>query len=244
MKKLVICLFFCMVWIFSIASDFENGVAAAKSKNWHEAEISFRNCIDKNPNDANALYNLGTTLAAVNQYPEAIWALEKSIKLDPNLIGAKENLKFCYTKLNILDYNAAELSLFEEKVFSFGVQNWTFCALISAFVLAVLIWFRLTSVNQSVRKISLIFGILVACFMALSLKNAMQASSYQNSNTHAIVLHDVTSVFNDAEGNMKIDMSLKMGSKFRIDEISNNRIGILMQNQMVVWIDKSDLKLF
>jgi hypothetical protein len=102
----------------------------------------------------------------------------------------------------------------------------------------------MTSAKASVRKISLIFGILVVCFMILSLKNANQASAYQNSNTHAIVLHDVASVFNDAQGNMKIDMSLKMGSRYTIDGFSNNRIGILMQNQMVVWIEKSDLKLF
>jgi len=244
MKSLILTWFFCVVWLVSFSSDFENGVNAAKTKNWHEAEISFRKCIDKNPDDANALYNLGTTLAAVNHYPEAIWALEKAIKLNPELIGAKENLQFCYNKLNIMDYNASELSLFEQKVYSFGVQNWTFCALISAFIIAILIWFRMTSAKASVRKISLIFGILVVCFMILSLKNAIQASAYQNSNTHAIVLHDVASVFNDAQGNMKIDMSLKMGSRYKIDGFSNNRIGILMQNQMVVWIDKSDLKLF
>ncbi len=244
MKSLILTWFFCAVWLFSFSSEFDNGVKAARSKNWHEAEISFRKCIDKNPNDANALYNLGTTLAAVNHYPEAIWALEKSLKLDPELIGAKENLQFCYNKLNILDYNASDLTLFEQKVFSFGVQNWTFCAVISAFVIAILIWFRMTSANSSVRKISLIFGILITLFFLLSLKNAIQASDYQNSNTHAIVLHDVSSVFNDAQGNMKIDMSLKMGSRYKIDGFSNNRIGILMQNQMVVWIDKNDLKLF
>jgi tetratricopeptide (TPR) repeat protein len=244
MKSLILSLFFCVLSLSVFSADFEEGVKAARSKNWHEAEISFRKCLDKNPNDANALYNLGTTLAAVNHYPEAIWALEKSMKLDPKLIGARENLQFCYNKLNISDYNASDLSLFEQKVFSFGADNWTFCALISAFILAILIWFRMTSSNSSTRKISLIFGILVLCFMLLSLKNAIQASNYQNSDTHAIVLHDITSVFNDAQGNMKIDMSIKMGSRYKIDGISNNRIGIILQNQMIVWIDKSDLKLF
>ena len=244
MKRLILTWFFCAVWLFSFSSEFENGVKAASSKNWHEAEISFRKCVAQNPNDANAFYNLGTTLAAVNHYPEAIWALEKAIKLNPELVGAEENLQFCCNKLNILDYNDSDLSPFEKKVFSVGAQNWTFFTLISAFVIAILIWFRMTSANSSMRKISLIFGVLLAFFLLFSLKNAIQTSDYQNVNTHAIVLHDISAVFNDPQGNMKIDMSLKMGSRYKIDGISNSRIGIIMQNQMVVWIDKSDLKLF
>ena len=244
MKKLILAWFFCVVWLFSFSSEFENGVKAASIKNWHEAEISFRKCVAQNPNDANAWYNLGTSLAAVKQYPEAIWALEKAIKLDPTLSGAEENLQFCYNKLNILNYNTSDLSPFEQKVYTVGAHNWTFFALISAFVIAILVWFLMTSVNSSIRKISLIFGILVAIFLLFSLKNAIQVSNYQNFNTHAIVMHDISAVFNDPQGNMKIDMSLKMGNRYKIDGISNNRVGIIMQNQMVVWIDKSDLKLF
>jgi tetratricopeptide (TPR) repeat protein len=244
MKKLILACFFCAVWLFSFSSEFENGVKAAKSKNWHEAEISFRKCVIQNPNDANAFYNLGTILAAVKQYPEAIWALEKAIKLNPELVGADENLQFCYRKLNILDYNVSDLSPFEQKVATVGAQKWTFFALISAFLIAILVWFLITSAKSSMRKTSLIFGVLTAIFLLFSLKNALEVSAYQNSNTHVIVLHDISSVFNDAQGNMKIDMSLKMGGRYKIDGISNNRIGILMQNQMVVWIEKSDLKLF
>lgn len=244
MKNLFLSTFFFCFWLIGFSTDFEIGVNAAKSKKWQEAEISFRKCVQKSPMDANALYNLGTSLAALKQYPEAIWALEKSMKINPEFSGAKENLQFCYAKLGVNDYLASELSPFEQRVFSFGVDNWTYCALISAFFIAIIIWLTITSKNSMVRKITLIFGFLLGCFLIFSLKNAIQSNAYQNKITHAILQSDISAVFNDALGNMKVDLNLKMGSKYRIGEFSRERVGLILQNQSVVWIEKSAAKLF
>lgn len=238
----LLCLisFFCST---AKASDFESGVKAAKAKNWRQAEQFFRNSIEQHPRMASAWYNLGTSLAAQQKESEAVWALEKSLKLDPKLKAARSNLQFCYTRLNIPDSWEPALPYFQDKAYQFGIDNWTSLSIALGFISAALIFLFIIASRKSTRKISLIFAVFAFLVMIFTLKNSLSAYHFRYSETHAVLIRDESSVYHDPVGNMKFDLNLKGGTRYEIEEITNGRIGLLMKNQMVIWIDQRAVRI-
>jgi len=238
----IIFFLFSFVNFAAQASDFENGVQFSKEKNWAEAEKSFRSCIEKNPLNANAFYNLGTTLAAQQQEAEGIWALEKAIKLNPRFKEAKTNLQYCYAKLGIQETWEPALPYFQDKAYQLGIDFWTYTSIALVLVLAVFIFVSLVSAKSNTKKVTVIFSILILAVLFFTLKSALNSHHFKYNETHVVLMQDENSVFEDNTGNKRIDLQLKKGNRYEIDEIANDRIGLLMKNQSVVWIEDGSVK--
>ncbi len=238
-----------LIFLFSLraitagASDFENGVAAAKAKNWKQAEQAFRLSIEKNPQDAYSYYNLGTSLAEQQKESEAIWALEKSLKLDPKLQAAENNLRYCYSQLGIGESWEPALPYFQEKAYQFGIDSWTFISIALGIVSGALIFIFIVSGKASTRKISLIFAVFTILSLIFTLRSALNSYHFRYNDTHAILIRSENSVYHDATGNRRFDLNLKGGTRYEIEETANGRIGLLMKNQMVVWVDEKAVRL-
>lgn len=224
------------------ASEFEEGVKFSKDKNWMEAEKSFRTFLEKNPTNANGYYNLGTTLAARQKETEAIWALEKAVKLNPNLKEARANLQYCYGKLGIQETWEPALPYFKDKAYQLGINFWTYTSIALAFILAVLVFFSIVTAKTNTRKITVIFSVLIAIGLFFTIQNALTGFSFKYNETHVVLMQDENSVFQNADGNMKIDLKLKQGNRFEIEEMTNSRIGLLMKNQQIVWIERNSVR--
>lgn len=233
--------FFASLPVFA-KTDFENGVQAARVKNWTEAEVFFRSSIEKAPLDAHAFYNLGTSLAAQRKDAEAIWALEKALKLDPTLKSARTNLQFCYTRLGFPEAWEPAQPYFQDKAYQLGIDSWTYISVALGIISSALIFIFIISEKAATRKISLIFAVFTTILLLFTLRTAWVSYDFRYSNTHAILLYDESSVFHDAQGNMKFDLYLKRGSRYEVQEITNDRVGLMMKNQTVVWVDKSMVK--
>lgn len=238
---------FCLLWAllpFAVAaSDFSDGVTAAKAKNWRQAEASFRKSIEADPANAYAYYNLGTSLAAQQKETEAIWALEKSLKLDPKLKAARNNIQYCYTQLGIPGSWEPALPYFRDKAYQFGIDSWTYISIGTGLAISILLFLFIVSEKSSTRKISLIFAVFLAMVLIFSLQSALSAYHFKYSDTHAVMIRDESSVYNDAQGNMRSDLQLKGGTRYQIEGFSNGRIGLMMRNQMVVWLDQRAVRI-
>jgi len=225
------------------AADFENGVLSAKAKNWPEAESIFRKHIEASPLDANAYYNLGTTLAVQKKYAEAIWALEKALKLAPGLEEAQNNIQYCYTKLGIQETWEPALPYFREKAYRFGIDSWTYIAIATGFVFAVLLFIALVTKKATTRKITLIFTFLTGVLMIFTIRNALVAYQFKYNETHAVLMQDEKSVFINESGNANLDLRLLKGNRFEISGKSKGRIGLILRNQMIIWINADHVKI-
>ena len=66
---------------------YQQGNAAQDKGDFSEAESIFRQVIKIDPNDAKAYYNLGIALSKQGKLKEAIEKYQRSLDLDPNLLG-------------------------------------------------------------------------------------------------------------------------------------------------------------
>jgi tetratricopeptide (TPR) repeat protein len=75
------------------------GMAYFQSKQYDKAEPLFRKAMEINPNDVNAVNNLGAIYLNQNKYPQAIEVFKKAIAMNPNYVNAYSNLGHCYFQL-------------------------------------------------------------------------------------------------------------------------------------------------
>ena len=82
--------------ILSAADWFNKGYNAGMNKEWDKAISFFLRCIELDPDDADAYYNLGTAYKDQGNLTKAIESYEKAIELDPELAMAYNNRAICY----------------------------------------------------------------------------------------------------------------------------------------------------
>ena len=222
------------------ATEFEKAIQFASAHNWQAATPIFRKLAKQQPDNAVVFYNLGTALAQQKQYPEAIWALEKALKLNPTLKAAKLNIFWCYSKLEITDPWENSLSFFQEKAYLFGIQKWLIATCISSLVTGFFLYQLLTSTRTNTRKVSLIIGIFSLFIFLFSLRYAVLLYQYTAENSHLILNQTIFSVYNDELGNRRIPIHLSAGLKFPLAGETSSRYGIEMKNQTVIWIEKNE----
>lgn len=133
---------------------------------------------------------------------------------------------------------------FQDKAYQLGIETWTFISIVLAIVSAALIFVFMVSGKSSTRKISLIFAVFTIIALIFSLNSALSSYHFRYSDTHAVLIRDESSAFHDALGNRRFDLNLKGGTRYKIKETANGRIGLLMPNQAVVWIDEKAVRLF
>ncbi len=83
---------------------FVRGEMLERQKKYDQAERTFRQVIDSDPNNASALNYLGYMLADQNtRLPEAQDLIRKAVNLDPNNYAYLDSLGWVYFKMNKLD---------------------------------------------------------------------------------------------------------------------------------------------
>lgn len=215
------------------AGTFENGIREAGHQNWKAAALSFRQYVQANPYDAAGYYNLGTSLASLHQYEKAVWAFEKSLKLDP-AGAAVQNIQYCYARLGIRTAWEPALSYFQEKTYQLGIDTWTYLSVITALGLGILLFFFLAAQRMQTRKVFFLFLLLGLFLLIFNIYNAGSAYHFRYNETHAVLMQQQTSVYAASSGNKRIDLFLSAGARYELVEITTGRAGLRMENGSVV----------
>jgi Flp pilus assembly protein TadD len=85
-----------------------NGAAAFSSGNFEAARVAFEQVLAKNPNDADAMNNLGQTLVRLGKIAEAIGRFERAIAMAPDKSAFHFNLAHAAGQLGQWDRAIAE----------------------------------------------------------------------------------------------------------------------------------------
>ena len=76
----------------STADLFRQGNAAKAAGDYIGAEAIWRQVLLREPDNADAHYNLGLALASQGDYKAAIASYQRALELDPNLVTTQNNL--------------------------------------------------------------------------------------------------------------------------------------------------------
>jgi Flp pilus assembly protein TadD len=92
----------------SVIDSKRNGAAAFSSSNFEAARAAFEQAVAKDPNDADAMNNLGQTLVRLGKVSEAIGRFERAIALAPDKSAFHFNLAHAAGQLGQWDRAIAE----------------------------------------------------------------------------------------------------------------------------------------
>lgn len=92
------------------AAEYRSGLAALQSEDFKKAEKHFSRVAGAAPRDANSHYLLGVARAGSKNYKTALKSFEKAVKLDPNLVRARQQMGISYARLGQADKATAELA--------------------------------------------------------------------------------------------------------------------------------------
>ncbi|HMW49628.1 MAG TPA: tetratricopeptide repeat protein, partial [Cellvibrionaceae bacterium] len=89
------------------------GKEQLEAKNYEKARISFKNVLQIDPNDQEAMYQFGKLSEAKQEFQQAFGYYNKVVELNPNHIGANLALTKFYLAANVLDKAENTLSTAE-----------------------------------------------------------------------------------------------------------------------------------
>jgi Flp pilus assembly protein TadD len=102
------------------AAEYRSGVAALQSADYKKAEKHFTRVVGASPRDANSHYLLGMAKAGLDNNKAALRSFAKAVKLDANLIRARQQLGVTYAKLGDATNANAELAELKRRKQSCG----------------------------------------------------------------------------------------------------------------------------
>jgi tetratricopeptide (TPR) repeat protein len=104
------------------AVEYQNGITALKAKDYKTAKRAFDRVLAVAPKDANTQYLAGLSRTGLLDYKGAIKFLEKAVKLDPDLIGAHQQLGVAYAKTGAKPKAEATLATLKSKAATCGTS--------------------------------------------------------------------------------------------------------------------------
>jgi hypothetical protein len=199
------------------ADDFQSGLSAAESRNFKEAIGHFEHFLEKEPNNASALYNLGTCYLNDQQFGKAILNFERALKLHPGDEAAIEKIRISYAAIGQDKEWTPLYGIFESLCYAIGTRTWLIISILAS-ILTALVAFQLLS---GTKKFSIPLPLLVISFstaiLLFSLWSGSKASQFGNTSTFAIITKNEVNTLLNPEGEMS-DVQLPQGTRLEILE--------------------------
>ncbi len=242
MKKIILIfpILFCLQTLAE-ESLFTKGNKEYTNGNYSTAIILYDSIISGGLQSSELFYNLGNCYYKTQDWANAIWHYEKSLKLNTKNKEASSNLEL--TKLKIIDQIETIPVLFYKKwwnnlIHLFTTKTWQILTLLCIWI--VLITQLLNKYTNYKKKYLLSFLKTLTLILICT-----TFSSYQENHkkTEAIVFSPSVTVNSAPTDNKTNLFSLHSGTKVEIIDQIGNWIKIKLTNGNVGWIKESDCKI-
>lgn len=186
-------------------------------------------------------YNLGNSYYKTQDWANAIWHYEKSLKLNTNNENALYNLEI--TKLKIIDKIEPLPQIFYETwwkslIYLFSETTWKILTLIFIWIIFIIILIN-KSKNHKKKYSTLPFAILALILFCIT----QSLNHYNNNKTEAIIFSSSLEVNSAPTKNSTILFTIHSGTKIELVDQIGDWINIILENGNSGWIIKSNCKL-
>lgn len=187
-------------------------------KRYDDAIEILRKERQKEPRNPSIYFNLGLSFRAAKHYPQAIWAFEKTLKLQPNDSEAIELIESCYLEMNDGLTWKDTVGTFHRSLFAMGSNFWAILAIVSSVLSALFLVLMRRTEKTSKKKLYLTITIASGVVFVSSFYAASTSHTFENDHSYAIVIDKNTAVYKSAKSasNEPTSIQLKAGSKVKI----------------------------
>lgn len=100
MKKIILT---SLLYSLIAHPSIDQGITHKNNEDFAQAITCFQECVDANPYDINAIFQLGCCYLAIGEKEKAIAAFNTILRIDPNSIATKYNLGYTYKTFGNID---------------------------------------------------------------------------------------------------------------------------------------------
>jgi tetratricopeptide (TPR) repeat protein len=217
--------------LFAIAKE------AHANKDFSTAIENWEKLLESNQNNPAVFFNLGLAYKANKSYAKAIWAFEKTLKLEPKNSEAIQLIESCYVEMDSNQSWVDPTGPLQRGLISFGSDNWSYLAIFLSLLSGTCIilakrW------NQSGRR-KWLFGTASFSIISVFICVANASSSYHYEHTHhyAVVLENI-------ELNEKgTTVQLYAGQKVKVSEWNNDGSATVQLSDKKITLEKGLAKI-
>lgn len=172
----------------------------------------------KEPRNPSIYFNLGLSFRAAKRYPQAIWAFEKTLKLQPNDTEAIQLIESCYLEMDEGLVWKDNVGTFHRSIFAIGSNFWAILAILTSIFAALFLVLMRRTEKPSKKKLYLTITVAIGVLFLFSLYAASETHSYENEHNYAIVIDENAAVYKSekSDSDEPSSIQLKAGSKVRI----------------------------
>jgi len=185
-------------------------------------------------------YNAGNAYYRTGEIGEAIWAYEKSLKIDPSNKDAQGNLKFVNQKTeDRIDNSLPGIGAWLQSIL-FGpyINLWSWMSILSSCLFAFSLVIYFTAKGTRRKKFGLLLGGIFGFILLFTTITAHQHKIYITEQTQAIIISPQAEVKTSPVDKSKISFTLKEGDKVELLSGSKGWMQIEI-NENTGWVKES-----
>jgi len=202
-------------------SRFERAEQMHMEKRFKEAITLLNKEAKARPHNPSVFFNLGLAHKAEKNYPKAIWAFEKTLKIQPKDSEAIQLIEACYAEMDSNQEWKDETGTFQRALIAMGSDFWSVLAVVFSLLGGIcVVLAKRTQLNV---KRKWYFGTVAFSVITLivCIANASSSYQYEHSSDYAIVL-DELELSDKTISEQKINSEFKAGSKITVQKWNND----------------------
>lgn len=241
--------------VFVVLTVFGSGIVFANAEKFKEANDlyieehyktaakMYESMLDSANQNSEIYYNLGNAYYKSKRLGLAIWAYEKSLKIDPRNEDAKFNLEFAnlQTVEKIEQPDPALSEWIKRILFGSHVNLWAFVSVASSLLFSLTILIFILSKSRRLRNMSMMSGLLFCLLLIFSTTTAYFHKQSILSQTEAIVISELSNVRLSPMDKAKVSFEIHEGVKVKILQQNDSWIQVEV-NGNSGWILEDEVK--
>lgn len=245
-RYITVFLAFCAVAFAPLrAADAVSADDAYRQGNYAEAVVLYEQVLADGYTSAELYYNLGNAYYRENQMGKAILNYRRALRLDPSMSDAKENLALAESRTT--DRIAVLPRFFlarwvDALCTQVTPRVWRVVLVVLLALLGVtVVVFRLGR-GRSLRKGTLVAGVLLLVLLALATWLLLRSTAHYNAHSEAVVMPPAISVKGSPEAQSVDKVILHEGTVVTISESLSGWHKITLSDGTTGWCQSDDIE--
>jgi len=225
---------------------FAKAKTAYDSNNFEKALEGYQEIEKQNIESFELYYNIGNCYYKLNQIAKSIQYYSKSLKLEPNNIDAKNNLKFAYLKTRDKTEPQEELFLnrwWKSIYNSTTSNNWAWLGLLTLSLFSVFLVLFFVSQTEIKRKLYFLGSVVLFILTFCTLLFSYNQYNFTNTQNEGVILSNTVSIKSAPTENATNLFVLHEGTVVKIIESNQIWLRIQLDNQKEGWVSVKDITL-
>ena len=243
-KLLITILILCATPLLMAQEHFNKGVQAFEEGEFENATNYFHAHVEDFPLDYVGYYNLGNAYYKQKKYPHALWAYEKTLKINPRYNDAIFNAKLSYDRAGLVGEWKHSTSMISQLLFGVQKNAWAIITLLFSSTLAITLFLMFTTTRVTLKRILFLVTGICIFIVSTALILALMHKSHLTTENKGVIIIATANAKVAPNSESRTLFSIPGGQKVQLLREQEDWIEVQISAENVGWLKKEDLRKF